>query len=405
MFSRRSQAGTPINALTRLRRRLQERGANWLDLTASNPTQVAIDYDESAIRAALSEGNFMRYDPRPFGLSAAREAVASDLRRQGLPVAAERVVLTASTSESYGFLLKLLCDPGDEVLVPLPSYPLLAHLCRFESVKPVPYRLRYDGRWLIDESALVEALTERTRAIIVVSPNNPTGSLTRGDEFRFLASFDLPLICDEVFSAYRHRPASSLESLDAPTSVLEIEAGLVFSLGGLSKLAALPQFKVGWMVLGGSKERVEPALESLALIADTWLSLSTPSALALEGLLAAGESSRAAIIERIRANYRSLLASVPADSPISVPRVEAGWYAPIRLPGVLDDEHWALHLLADHGVLVHPGHFYDFPHGTHVVISLLVEEQTFEQGIRRLLSAVQSVLDRPGVEPVTTGSD
>ena len=405
MFSRRSQAGTSTNELTVLRRRLQAKGLDWLDLTVSNPTRVSIEHDEAAIRAALSGGDFMRYQPRPYGLPAAREAVAADLRRQGVSVLAEQVVLTASTSESYGFLFKLLCDPGDEILVPVPSYPLLAHLCRFEAVKPVPYPLRYDGRWFIDEGAVREALTDRTRAIIVVSPNNPTGSLTRNDEFRFLASLGFPLICDEVFAAYRHGADPSGEVIDAPLSALEVEADLVFSLGGLSKLAALPQFKVGWMVLGGRQQRVDAALERLALIADTWLSLSTPSALALGGLLAASERSRSAILERVRANHRVLLASVPADSPISVPRIEAGWVAPIRLPAVLDDEAWALHFLAEHAVLVHPGHLYDFPKGTHVVVSLLVEEEVFAEGLGRLIAAVDSVLANPGLDSVGIGSD
>ena len=331
------------------------------DLTLANPTRAGFAYPDVTLSTPA-------YAPHPFGLPAAREAVAMLV---GAPP--ERVVLTASTSEAYAWLLKVLCDPGDEVLCPRPSYPLFEHLAAFESVRLVPYSLAYDGAWHIDFDSVRP--TARTRAIFVVSPNNPTGHYTPADDLARLAEHGLPLVVDEVFAPYRLIPGPAPRALDAP--------GRVCSLGGLSKQAGLPQLKASWIAFSPGFEALLPRLE---LVADTYLSLSTPVQHALPELLE--RRIEADILRRVQGNLGTLRGRT-RDTPVELLRVEGGWYAVLALPATRDEEAWTLELLRRDGVAVQPGFFYDFEQGPRWVVSLLPEPGTFAAGIERLVARVR----------------
>jgi alanine-synthesizing transaminase len=377
MFSSRSSFDLSQNSLSIALARARACAGPLLDLTESNPTSAGIPYDRDALLGALATS-------APFGIPHAREAVARDLSAHGPPVDAARVVLTASTSEGFAFLFKLLADPGDEVLVPAPSYPLLEHLARLEAVRAVPYRLAYDGAWHLDLDAARAARSPRTRAIVVVSPNNPTGSYLKRDELDALASLNLPIVSDEVFARFPlrgggRRAASAMEPNSAP---------LAFSLGGLSKLAALPQMKLAWIIVGGESARVDAALARLEVIADAFLSVGTPVQHALAGILASRATAEEAIRHRTRANLAYVREAV-AGSAATLLDVEGGWYATLRLPGTRSEERWALTLLERDGVYVHPGHFFDFGEEAYVVVSLLTPEETLREGVRRIVARVE----------------
>ena len=352
-----------------------------LDLTESNPTRAGIPYAEGEILSALSQPAALRYEPEPFGLRAARECVA---REYG--VDAGRVALTASTSEAYGFLFKLLCDPGDEVLAPAPSYPLFDQLASFEGVALRRYRLAYDGAWHVDLASVRAAITPRTKAILVVSPNNPTGSFASKDEVDALRATGLPVVCDEVFASYTLRPDSS--GRRAECAAREPGEGLVFSLGGLSKLTALPQMKLAWMLVGGAARAADEALSRLAWIADGYLSVGTPVQHALPTLLATRAAAHDAILARTRRNLAALTRAVE-DHAVTLLDVEGGWYATLRLPTVEPEMTTCLRAL-ERGVYVHPGGFFGFEEEAYVVVSLLTEEMTFAEGVGLLLSTVSA---------------
>lgn len=381
MFSRRSQHDFQPNRLTQALAAARQRGQVPLDLTVSNPTSAGIPYAPGITDALVRSCDVLRYEPLAFGLASARNAVSALWRERGLTVPEERIALTASTSEAYAVSFKLLCDPGDEVLVPAPSYPLFEHLAGLESVRVVPYRLGYDGAWFVDVNEIAARRSERTRAVVVVTPNNPTGSYLKRDELTRLAALGLPILSDEVFGEY----ALAADSRRA-VSALESAETLVIALDGLSKLAALPQLKLAWMSLNGPPAVVTDALLRLELILDTYLSPSSPVQHALPALLASRHVAEAAILERARANQKTLNTAC-AGSLVSVLPAEGGWYAVLRLPHVMSDEDWALALL-EAGVLVQPGYFFDFEAAPHVVVSLLTPEATLSEGVARLLSCV-----------------
>jgi aspartate/methionine/tyrosine aminotransferase len=360
-------------SLALARARQQERAI--LDLTESNPTRAGLPYARSTILEALASAEALLYEPSPFGLWSAREAVARELE-----VDPARIVLTASTSEAYGFLFKLLCDPGEEVLVPVPSYPLFEHLARLEAVRAVPYRLAYDGRWHVDVDSLRDAVGPRTRAVVTVSPNNPTGSYLKHAELAALASLGLPIVSDEVFASYPLR-----EDPTRATSALEAQGTLVFSLGGLSKLAALPQMKLAWMAVGGDAPDVTDAMARLEVLADAYLSVGTPVQHALPHLLASRGPAESAIQSRTRANLE-LLRSRVSGTAGTLLDVEGGWYATLRVPATRSEESWVLELLAEDGVHVHPGHFFDFEREAYLVLSLLTPEAIFAEGVARMVT-------------------
>jgi len=383
MFSSRSSIRRDPNRLARSLTRRRSAGAPLLDLTLSNPTLAGLEAAPAEVLRALHDRRALIYEPDPRGLLPARQAIARDWQERGVAVPAERIVLTASTSEAYSFLFKLLCDPGDAVLVPRPSYPLFEHLARLDGVELVQYHLAYDGAWALDLDHLRSIRTPRARALIVVHPNNPTGSFIRRRELESLVELGLPIISDEVFSDYRFA-----ESADRATTLLEASSALVFSLGGLSKSAALPQLKLGWMSLGGPSEPVASALDRLELIADSYLSVGTAVQWALPRLLEDKSRAQGAIRRRTAENLASLqrLCEGTAVTPL---HVEGGWTATLRLPGILDEEQWVVGLLERQGVLVHPGWFYDFLEEPLVVVSLLSEQNQFDAGVSRLVEHVE----------------
>ena len=382
MFSSRLPPSLEPNALARLIHTKRRSGAPIADLTESNPTQVGLTYPADLL-APLADARALEYDPQPLGLWPARAAVAADFRRRGIIISADRVALTASTSEAYALLFKLLCDAGDQVLVPHPSYPLFEHLTRLESVDAVPYALDYHGAWRIDVDSVRRAMGERVRAILIVSPNNPTGSFLHRDDLALVseiaAAGDIPLIGDEVFADYR------LDGAAAATHVLAGGDVLAFSLGGLSKSAGLPQLKLGWIGFGGPPDCVDDVLARYEIIADTYLSVSTPIQAAAAQLIESGTVIRAQILARVKRNLESLRSHAGAFPAVTVLPVEGGWSAVMQVPSVGSEEALVLALLEKDDVLVHPGYFFDFPREAFIVVSLLVEPSVFDQGVTRVL--------------------
>jgi alanine-synthesizing transaminase len=361
VYSKRAQWGGPLNELTVERRR---RGALY-DLTESNPTRAGLDYPHDELAEALGRGARASYDPDPRGLRSAREVLANELRCD-----AGDLILTASTSEAYSFLFKLLTDPGDEVLTATPSYPLLEHLASLELVTLRPFAMEFHRRWEIYDVPV----TPRTKALVVVNPNNPTGSFVNAREQDALAAHGIPVISDEVFLPY------PLEG--SGTSFVRDDV-LTFTLGGLSKSAGLPHYKLGWIRVSGPGK--EDALEALELIADSFLSVATPVQVALPSLLAIGARIRASIAERTRANLATLRAA--AKPSMQVLPVEGGWSAVIRVPRVMSDDELALALL-ERGVVVQPGYFFDFHAEGYVVVSLLTPAAMFAEGVRILADII-----------------
>jgi aspartate/methionine/tyrosine aminotransferase len=379
-FSQRLPPHADTNAISAAIAAVAADGA-FVDLTESNPTRVGFDY-RSGLLAGLGGQAGLTYEPAPLGLPEARAAVAADARRRGVHVDPAHVVLSASSSESYAWLFKLLCDPGDAVLVPRPSYPLFEHLTRLEAVRAVPYDLEYHRRWQIDFSSIVAA-PAATRAVLVVSPNNPTGSYLDLVELERLVAIcrerDWALIADEVFADY---------PLDATSPVTDVAARagvLAFSLGGASKALGLPQVKLGWMVAGGPPAQRDAALAALELIADTYLSVSTPVQQAAAGLLRGGAAIRGQIQSRIAHNLARARTLADAHPACELLRVEGGWSAVVRVPATRGEEALVLDLLEERRVLVHPGYFFDFPREAFVVVSLLPEEDSFATGFAAML--------------------
>jgi alanine-synthesizing transaminase len=375
VFSRRLQWDLPRNPLSILIEEKRRAGTRILDLTESNPTQAGFDYPEREMLAALADSQGMRYEPTPRGLASAREAVANYYWQRGRDVAPSSVLLTASTSEAYGYLFKLLADPGDEILTPRPSYPLFEFLAGLESVRVCQYPLRYDGGWHIDLDELERAVTQRTRAIVVVNPNNPTGSFLKAEESERLQDLALEhgiaILMDEVFLDYGFG--------EAPRRAAE--QALTFAMSGLSKIAGLPQMKLGWIAAGGPGQGA--ALERLELIADTFLSVATPVQVALPALLGLSSGVRGQIQDRTQANL-AWLRSMTAGSEFQVLNVEGGWYATLQVPRTRTEEEWVLSLLAERNVLVQPGFFFDFESEAFLVVSLLTHPAVFADGIRRI---------------------
>jgi aspartate/methionine/tyrosine aminotransferase len=386
MFSSRLPAHLEANALARALAGARSARRRLIDLTVSNPAHAGITYP-AAVFQPLAKPDVSRYLPEPFGLRSAREAVVGDYRRRGLETYWERIVLTASTSEAYSLLFKLLCAPsGDVVLVPTPSYPLFEHLTALDGVAAVPYRLEYDGRWQLDLASVDEVWDPRTRAVLAVSPNNPTGSLLSAAEARALATRcrtrDAALIVDEVFADYMLDASHARPRADPVPSPAE---ALTFRLGGLSKSAALPQMKLGWIAIDGPGRLVDEALERLELICDTYLSVSTPVQVAAPDLIAAGSDGRQRVRDRIRGNYVQLLQAAEPHPSIEVLTADAGWSAVLRIPSRGTEEQFMLDLLEHDGVVVHPGFFFDFPREAYLIVSLLPDPGEFREGIARLL--------------------
>jgi aspartate/methionine/tyrosine aminotransferase len=376
-FSKRTAQHPTENALSRALAEVRRR-PGFVDLTASNPTKAGLPYEGDAILRALAAPEALVYEPDALGLAKARDAVAAEMG-----TTATRVAITASTSEAYAVLFKMLCDPGEEVLVPAPSYPLLSWLGAFEGISLGTYPLEYAGRWHVDVEALSRAVTPRTRAIVVVNPNNPTGSYISDAELEAMLDLGVPLISDEVFGPYRFGPGGAAGS----DSLLRATRGLVFALSGLSKVALLPQMKLGWIACGGDAELAFAAMARLDVVLDAYLSVGAPIQHALPEILRASEVTRAAVRTRTRTNL-DVVRGVVRGSAMSLLDVEGGWYATLRVPETKSDEAWALELATEDSVYVHPGYFFDMSRGAHLVVSLLTPEAEFREGLARIAARV-----------------
>lgn len=391
MFARRTQWKLQQNRYSTALSEVRARGVELIDLTASNPTHCNLDFDSPAILQTLAHPESLLYDPQPQGLLMAREAVADyynahPVRKANSAISPEQIFLTTSTSEAYSYLFRLLCDPGDDVLVPRPSYPLFEFLADIQDVQLKPYDLFYDHGWHIDIGGIEKAVDENTRAILLVNPNNPTGSFVHAAELEHLASqcraHGLALIVDEVFLDYE------LESAPEVSAAYCREC-LSFALSGLSKISCLPQMKLAWIVLSGPDELRAEASGRLEVIADTYLSVNAPIQHALAELLALRRSIQGQLGTRIRKNLQRLDDALQSCSSIGRLKVEGGWYAVLRLPATRSDEDVAIQLIERAGVVVHPGHFYDFPQEGFLVLSLITPSEQFADGISRLLSSAE----------------
>jgi alanine-synthesizing transaminase len=383
VFSSRVPADLGPNRLTEAVRARKASGRPLIDLTESNPTRAGLIYPADLLEP-LGGARGLDYEPSPLGSVDARRAIAADYARQGIPVSPDRIVLTASTSDGYSLLFKLLADAGDEVLVPRPSYPLFDYLTRLDLVVTRYYDLEIDGSWSIDFASVERAISPRTRAVLVVSPNNPTGSFISAADLDRLAAIcaarHIAIVADEVFADYELEPGAAGRA----GHVTRREDVLSFALGGLSKSVGLPQVKLGWMVVGGSDVVVSAALERLELVSDTYLAVSTPAQLAAGELLERGAIVRTQIRARIASNYQALRTAVAGVPSCCVLPGEGGWYAVLRVPSLESEEDLVVRLVAD-GVLTHPGYFFDFPRESYLIVSLLPTEASFADGVMRVL--------------------
>lgn len=385
-FSRRTEWPSRQNRLSELLERRRREGLFILDLTNSNPTDCGIAYPGNDILSSLDDPSALRYSPDPRGLLSAREAVCAYYRGKSVELSPSDIFLTASTSEAYAHAFAVLCDPGDEILIPAPSYPLFEYLARFTGVTCREYPLRYDQGWHLDIASLEAAVTGTTRAIVMIHPHNPTGMFLRTSTFARVRDFactrDLALIVDEVFADYGFAaPADRLATCAGTGDVLTM------TLSGLSKLAGLPQLKLGWMAVSGPADARREAEERLETVCDTFLSVNTPVQAALPRLLALGEGVRGKILERVAMNDRTLR-SLCANSLCTVLESEGGWYGILRVPGTRSDEEWALELLERRGISLYPGYFFDISDGCTVVVSLLTEPVEFRDGVRGVVDLV-----------------
>jgi aspartate/methionine/tyrosine aminotransferase len=382
VFSSRLPARIEPNAVSLAVASARASGARLLDLTDTNPTAVGLAYPDGLL-AGLADSRGAAYRPDPLGLPDAREAVC---RHIGEGATADRVVLTASTSEAYAMLFKLLCDPGDEVLVPKPGYPLFDLLTGLEAIRAMSYRLDRHGGWNIDRRSVESVLTPRSRAIVIVSPNNPTGSTLHDADREWLvalaAEHHMAIIADEVFAGYLFRKRLPWSSLASESRTL------VFTLGGLSKSAGLPQVKLGWIQVSGPEARVPEAMARLEIIADTYLSVSTPVQVGAARLIEAGLAIREQIFSRITRNLDALRQRVAASPQLTLLEPEGGWSAVVRVPAVVPEDALVLRLLREEGVLVHPGYFFDFDEEAFLVLSLLPEASVFDRGISAIARVV-----------------
>ena len=383
MFAQRTNWNLARNRLSEALERYRAAGKPLLDLTASNPTECGFVYDQPAILEALRDSGSLRYEPVPRGLASAREAVAEYCAQHGSRVSLDDIFLTTSTSEAYSYIFRLLCNPGDEILIPAPSYPLFDFLADLHDVKLVRYRLLYDHGWLVDFHALEKAVTSRTRAIIVVHPNNPTGHFAKSAETSKLneicADRGLAIIADEVFLD------SSLGS-EPPSSFAGNAEVLTFTMSGLSKISGLPQMKVAWLVVSGPQSQKGEGLKRLEVIADTYLSMNAPVQHAIPTFLAQRGAFQEQLMTRVRGNLAELDRQLAQHKVCSRLHVEGGWYAILRVPATRSDEDLALSLLTDCGIYSHPGHFFDFALDGYLVLSLIVKEAELSEGVARLLA-------------------
>lgn len=374
--------------ITSVLEELRRAGTNILDLTESNPTRCGFSYPKEQIFGALADSRNMSYAPCAQGSLEAREAVCSYYKEKNIAVDPARIFLTASTSEAYSFLFRLLANPGDTVLFPCPSYPLFEFLSSLNDLTHGFYPLTYVDGWGIDLPELRLAITANTKALVLVNPNNPTGSFVKPEELaeinKICQDRSLPIICDEVFLDYKFEEGTSSLSLT------QQDENLSFCLGGLSKSLGLPQMKLSWIIINGPSSTVDAAVSRLEIIADTYLSVNAPSQNALKEWFHLQPIIQKEIVQRIRRN-RAFLTECLSSSLL---HSEGGWYAILSLSEDYQEEHWVLELLKKDHVLVQPGYFYDFQKEPYIVLSLLPAEDIFQEGLARLKRRVLKI--KPG---------
>jgi alanine-synthesizing transaminase len=392
MFAKRTEWKLERNRYAIALSTARESGARLLDLTVSNPTECGFHFDSAAILGALAHPESLHYDPQPQGLLSARQAIAdyynrATVRHTGSTISPEQIFLTTSTSEAYSFLFRLLCNAGDEVLVPRPSYPLFEFLAEIQDVRLRYYDLFYDHGWHLDTDGLVGRITDTTRAVLVVNPNNPTGSFVHRKELERLTAVcrerELALISDEVFLDYE------VEGSAEDSIAFSIEC-LSFALSGLSKISCLPQMKLAWIVLNGPARLQEDTRNRLEVIADTYLSVNAPIQQALPELLAQRSTIQSQVVSRVKENLAFLDKQLRAVPSIERLKVEAGWYTVLRVPATKSDEESAIELIESAGVVVHPGHFYDFSQDGFLVLSLITPSNHFREGVAALLTVLRA---------------
>ena len=388
MFSSRTNWQRKPNRLTELYNLLRERGEQVIDLTVSNPTECGFTYPSNELLSALSKPGSLHYEPDPQGSIPARKAVCKYYRSRDIDLSPHQVFLTASTSEAYATIFKLLCNAEEEVLVPQPSYPLFEFLAQINDVRLNSYPLRYDGVWHIDFDSLVQAITPATKAIILIHPHNPTGMFLKKYEHEKLVEIaqknNLSLIVDEVFLEYGF--SDYAEKFNSTASERRV---LTFTLNGISKMIGMPQMKLGWIVLSGPDTALTEASHRLEMLCDTFLSVNTPVQSALPVLLQAGEAVREQIVDRIKANFAILTGHLNNGGQCSVLNCEGGWYGIIRVPRIKTDEEWCLELLKQKHVYCYPGYFFDFEEEGYLIVSLLVDEKRFNEGIQLFRDLIQ----------------
>ena len=421
MFASRTDWSLTPNRLSTAINERRAKGLRFIDLTESNPTRCGFSANVQGFLAALANPSSLTYEPDPHGLLCARQAVAGYYTERGIRVDPEQIFLTTSTSEAYSYVFRLLANPGDNILVPRPGYPLFDFLARLNDLELISYPLIYDQGWQIEMQALPSCLNTRTKAVLAVHPNNPTGSFVQAKDLEFLIGCcqkqPFAIIADEVFADYAFAaptpaalPLSSAQvpgigtltaspacgagskSTDRVRSFAAVSEALTFTLSGLSKISALPQIKLAWVIVSGPEDLLCAALARLEVIADTYLSVSAPLAQALPELLESRHQVQPQILDRVRLNLGWLDKQLLPGCAVTRLETEGGWYVVLRLPAVRTDEGWAMELLREDGVLVYPGHFYDLPCESHLVASLLPQPEIFQQGILRVLARASDEL-------------
>lgn len=392
MFSKRFNYSTDDNKLSRLLKDKKSAGIPVLDLMESNPTNADFNYNEAGILKAISASESLKYLPEPKGLKSAREAVSRYYKDKNIDVNIENIFLTSGTSEAYSFIFKLLTDPGDEILIPGPGYPLFSFIAEMESVNIKNYELKYtnDGFWSVDFDSLKSGISVNTRAIMLVNPNNPTGNFIKAGEvnelFRICKEKNVAVICDEVFLDY---------SVEAEKKNIFSLAGinyvLTFTLSGLSKICGLPQMKLSWIVISGPQKGCKEAIEKMEIITDTYLSVGTPVQLAAGNLLVNRDFIQLQIKERILNNYKFLKTEINGNEFADLMKTEGGWYAVIKVKSVINEEKAAFELLEKKDIYIHPGYFFDFRDEGFIVVSLLTPSDIFRTGIKRILEYIGNI--------------
>ena len=387
MFANRTRWNLNKNQLALMLENYRKEKIHFLDLTVSNPTQAGIPFPGKEILETFHQTSNLVYHPEPQGMLHARKTVAEYYARKGYELNVAQLFLTASTSEAYAFVFKLMGNPGDEFLIPAPSYPLFDFLAGFNDVVLKPYALEYDGTWLIDRESLEAALSPKTKGILLVNPNNPTGSLIEMNDYQYLVDLcrekKLAIISDEVFWDYVHRKGNYLLSL------VDTDEVLCFVLNGISKSLCLPQMKLGWIYVNGPDEYLSEAIVRLELLNDTYLSANTPVQNAIAGLFALQERIQQPVFHRLKANLNMIQNQVTHLPGMSVLDSDAGWYAILKIPPYLDEEELVLELLKEDKILVHPGYFFDFPQNGYLILSLLSKESDIADGIVKIIKRIQ----------------